>query len=152
MGETGRWSNRGFWLVVGLMAAASAVLLVLILLNRPGAERASEFTARDNLRTALAAAETVRDHEGTFAAASALRLRQAEPDLLFIDPDEASNNAEVISVLATDSMWAAAARAETGACFWLRVRPSRPTVYGRGGTDCSGEAASAAAPAAWPSP
>ncbi len=133
------------------MVAASAVLLVLILLNRPSAERASEFTARDNLRTALAAAETVRDQEGTFAAASALRLRQAEPDLLFIDPDEASNNAEVISVLATDSMWAAAARAETGACFGGRVRPGRPPVSGLG-PDCRGEAAGAAARAAWPSP
>ena len=151
MGAAARRSNRGFWLVVGLMAAASAVLLILILLNRPAAERASEFTARDNLRTALAAAETVRGQEGSFAAASAPRLRQAETDLLFIDPDEASNNAEVISVLATDSMWAAAARAETGACFWVRARPARPTVYG-GGTDCSGQAAGAAVPAAWPSP
>ncbi len=151
MGVSARTSNRGFWLVVGLMVAASAVLLVLILLNRPAAERASEFTARHNLRTALAAAETVRNQDGTFAAATALRLRQAEPDLLFIDPDESSNNAEVISVLATDSMWAAAARAETGACFWLRVGPGRTIVYGRG-TDCSGQAAGAAAPAAWPSP
>jgi hypothetical protein len=151
MRDSARTSNRRFWLVVGLMAAASAVLLVLILLNRPAAERASEFTARDNLRTALAAAESVRNQEGTFGAAGALRLRQAEPDLLFIDPDESSNNAEVISVLATDAMWAAAARAETGACFWLRVRPGRPTVYGRG-TDCSGNAAGAGPPAAWPAP
>jgi len=151
--STAEASNRGFWLVVGLMAAASVVLLVLILLNRPAAERASEFTARDNLRTALAAAEIVRDQEGTFTAASALRLRQAEPDLLFIDPDEASNNAEVISVLATDSMWAAAARAETGACFWVRARPDRSTAFGTG-TDCSGEAASTgrAGPEGWPSP
>ncbi|HVH52753.1 MAG TPA: hypothetical protein VNA32_01320 [Actinomycetota bacterium] len=151
VGDRTRASNRGFWLVVGLMAAASGVLLALILLNRPAAERASEFTARDNLRTALAAAESVREQEGTFGAASALRLRRAEPDLLFIDSDESSNNAEVISVLATDSMWAAAARAETGACFWLRVLPGGPTVYGRG-TNCSGQAAGAAAPAAWPSP
>jgi hypothetical protein len=147
MVDPARTSNRGFWSVVGLMAAASVVLLVLILLNRPAAQRASEFTARDNLRTA----ETLRDREGTFGAAGALRLRQAEPDLLFIDPDESSNNAEVISVLATDAMWAAAARAETGACFWLRVRPGRPTVYGRG-TDCSGNAAGIGTPAAWPAP
>jgi hypothetical protein len=151
MVDPARTSNRGFWLVVGPMAVAGTVLLVLILLNRPAAERASEFTARDNLRTALAAAESVRDLEGTFGAAGALRLRQAEPDLLFIDPDESSNNAEVISVLATDAMWAAAARAETGACFWLRVRPGRPAVYGRG-TDCSGNAAGVGAPAAWPAP
>jgi hypothetical protein len=151
MADSARTSNKGFWLIVGLMAGASVVLLILILLNRPAAGRASEFTARDNLRTALAAAETVREREGSFDAANALRLRQAQPDLLFIEPDESSNNAEVISVLAGDTMWAAAARAETGACFWLRVRPGGPVVYGRG-TDCSGQAAGVAAPAAWPSP
>jgi len=96
-------------------------------------------------------AVTLLHHDDPYAVAKALRLGQVELDVLFIYPDESSNNAEVISVLATDSLWAAAARAETGACFWLRVRPGRPTVYGRG-TDCSGQAAGAAAPAAWPSP
>jgi len=146
-------SNRGFWLVVGPLAAASALLVALILLNRPAAERASEFTARDNLRTALDAAEAVRQEEGTFGAATALRLRGVETDLLFIDPDQASNNSEVISVFASGSVWAAAARAETGACFWVRARPNRPTAYGTG-ADCSGEAASTgrAGPEGWPSP
>jgi hypothetical protein len=144
-----RASNRGFWLVVGPIVAASAPLLVLIVLNRPAAHRASEFAARHNLRTALTAAEAVRSAEGSFAAASALRTRQAEPDLLFIGPDEASNNPDVISVFANDSAWAAATRAETGTSFWLRARPDRPTVYG---SDCTGQAAAAAALAAWPSP
>lgn len=146
-------SNRAFWLVVGPLAAASAVLVVLIFLNRPSAERASEFTARDNLRTALAAAEAVRQEEGTFAAATALRLREVESDLLFIDPDQASNNSEVISVFASGAVWAAAARAETGACFWVQARPDRSTAFGTG-TDCSGEAASTgrSGPEGWPSP
>ncbi len=79
-----------------------------------------------------------------------------EPDYenqeqLFIDPDEASNNSEVISVLATDSLWAGAVRAETGACFWLRVRPGQQVVFGTG-SDCTGLAARAAEPSAWPSP
>jgi hypothetical protein len=151
MATRARMSNRGFWLVVGPIAGASVLLLVLILANRPAAHRASEFTARDNLRTALAAAQAVRRRDGSYAAATALRLRQVQPDLLFIDPDESSNNADVISVLATDSMWAAASRAETGACFWVRDRPDRGTEYGTG-TDCTGDAARTATPAAWPSP
>jgi len=151
--STAEASNRGFWLVVGPLAAVSTLLVALIFLNRPDAERASEFTARDNLRTALDAAEAVRQEEGTFAAATALRLREVESDLLFIDPDQASNNSEVISVFASGSVWAAAARAETGACFWVRARPDRSTAFGTG-TDCSGEAASTgrAGPEGWPSP
>jgi len=151
--STAEASNRGFWLVVAPLAAASALLVALIFLNRPAAERASEFTARDNLRTALDAAEAVRQEGGTFAAATALRLGEVESDLLFIDPDQASNNSEVISVFASGSVWAAAARAGTGACFWVRARPDRPTAFGTG-TDCSGEAASTrgAGPEGWPSP
>ena len=151
--STAEASNRSFWLVVAPLAAASALLVALIFLNRPAAERASEFTARDNLRAALDAAQAVRQEEGTFAAATALRLRGVETDLLFIDPDQASNNPEVISVFASGSVWAAAARAGTGACFWVRARPDRPTAFGTG-TDCSGEAASTrgAGPEGWPSP
>lgn len=144
-------SNRGFWTVLGVMGAASVVLLILILVNRPAAERATEFTARDNLRTALSLAETIRSQEGSFSQATALALRRADPDLLFIDPDEASNNSEVISVYASDPLWAAAVRAETGACYWLRIRPGGSPLFGSG-SDCTGLAARSGAPSAWPSP
>ena len=72
-------------------------------------------------------------------------------DLLLIDPDQSSNNPEVVSVLATDSAWTGSARAETGECFWIRLASTGGTVYGTG-TDCSAEEASAAPPATWPEP
>jgi hypothetical protein len=146
-----RTSNRGFWLVVGPMVVLSALLLVLILANRPVAERASEFTARHNLRTSLAAARAIERTTGTFAAADAIAMRVRASDLAFTDPDLSSNNPDVISVFATDRVWAAAARAETGACFWIRTGPSGAVQTGRG-TDCTGQAASTERPVAWPSP
>jgi hypothetical protein len=146
-----RPSNRGFWLVVGPMAVVSALLLVLILANRPAAERASEFTARHNLRTSLSSARAIERRTGTFAAADAIAMRVQASDLAFTDPDLSSNNPDVISVFATDRVWAAAARAETGACFWIRTDPSGDVQTGRG-SDCTAEAASSEAPAAWPSP
>jgi hypothetical protein len=144
-------SNRGFWYVVGPMVVVGAGLLVLIFANRPAAERASEFTARHDLRIALDGARAIRDRAGTFAAAGALGMRRQVSDLAFTDPDLASNNPEVISVYATDGLWAAAARAETGACFWIRTDAAGRTQTGRG-SDCTGEAASTEAPVAWPSP
>ncbi len=144
-------SNRGFWIVMIPIALLAGALLVLIVLNRPVAERASEFTARHNLRVSLDAAERIRRREGTFAAAGPVAMREAESDLAFIDPDLASNNPEVISVYATDALWAAAARAETGACFWIRADPGGHVEVGRG-SDCTGDAASTEAPMAWPSP
>lgn len=144
-------SNRGFWYVMAPIAVIGAALLVLIFANRPVAERASEFTARHNLRISLDAARAIRDREGTFAAAGTIAMRAEASDLAFTDPDLSSNNPEVISVYATGDVWAAAARAETGACFWIRTDATGDVVTGRG-SDCTGDAASTEAPAPWPSP
>jgi hypothetical protein len=144
-------SNRGFWLVVGPIVLVGAGLLALILTSRPSAERASEFTARHNLRISLDAARVIADREGTFAAAGTVAMRAAASDLAFTDPDLASNNPEVVSVYASDALWAAAARAETGACFWIRTDPVGHVETGRG-PDCTGDAASTGRPAVWPSP
>jgi hypothetical protein len=146
-----RAPNRGFWMVVVPMIAVSAVLLVLVLANRPVAEKASEFTARHSLRTSLQAARAIAREHGSLAAATTLAMRERLPDLAFTDPDLSSNNAEVVSVYASDALWAGAARAEDGACFWIRVDASGRVATGRG-SDCSGDAASTAAPIAWPSP
>jgi hypothetical protein len=133
------------------IAIVGSILLVLIFTNRPVAERASEFTARHNLRVSLEAAREIAEREGTLAAAGTVAMRDAVSDIAFTDPDLASNNPEVISVHATGSLWAAAARAETGACFWIRTDASGRVDTGRG-TDCTGDAASVGTPVAWPSP
>lgn len=146
-------SNRGFWMAMAPTAALGALLLVLILASRPAAERASEFIARDNLRTALRAASEVADREGSFAEAVPLALgsEAVADDLLFIDPDLASNDPDVVSVFATDELWAGAARADTGACFWIRVTQTGAQAVGTG-SECSGEAAAVMRPSTWPSP
>jgi hypothetical protein len=144
-------SNRGFWLVMAPIAVVGAALLLLIFTNRPAAERASEFTARHNLRISLDAARALARREGSLAAATTVAMRAEVSDLAFTDPDLASNNPEVISVYATDALWAAAARAETGACFWIRTDPTGQVQTGRS-PDCSGDAAAAGRPGAWPSP
>jgi hypothetical protein len=128
-----------------------AALLLLILTNRPAAERASEFTARHNLRISLGAARELAGRDGTLAAATTVAMRAEASDLAFTDPDLASNNPEVISVYATDALWAAAARAETGACFWIRTDPTGRVETGRG-SNCTGDAAATGRPVAWPSP
>jgi hypothetical protein len=149
--QRGAASNRGFWLVVVPVSVVGAALLILIFTNRPAAERASEFTARHNLRTSLAAARSIAERDGSFAAANTVGMRSEASDLAFTDPDLSSNNPDVISVYATDGLWAAAARAETGACFWIRTDRSGRVDTGRG-SDCTGDAASSGRPVAWPSP
>lgn len=129
------------------MGLAGILLVVLIVLFRP--RGGGEALVQSNLRAALAAARQVRQDGGSFAGATALRLRQAEPDLLFIDPDESSNDPGVISVFASPSVWAGAARSTSGTCYWIRATLDGSTTFGSG-TDCTGEAARAASGSAWP--
>ena len=146
-------SNRGFWKVVILMAAGGVLLLVLVFAFRPLARSGAVAYAQSNLRAAADAAQEVAEIDGSLADATALRMRDASTidDLLLIDPDTASNDPEIVSVYAQPDRWTGAARADTGACFWIRVEAGGGTVVGTG-TDCSAEEAAVAPPGDWPEP
>jgi hypothetical protein len=149
-------SNRGFWKVLLPLGVGGLLLVVLVLEFRPVARTGAVAYAQANLRRTAEAAERVAG-QGSLADADRLRLAAEGDvdDLLLIDPDQSSNDPEVVSVLATDGAWTGSARAETGECFWIRLQAgdgtAPGTVYGTG-TDCSADAASAARPGAWPEP
>jgi hypothetical protein len=149
-------SNRGFWKVVLPLVIGGILLVVLVLVFRPVARTGAVAYAQANLRRAADAAERLAS-EGSLADADreTLGAGGAVDDLLLIDPDQSSNDPEVVSVLATDAAWTGSARAETGECFWVRIAAgaggSLGTVYGTG-TDCSADEASTAEPGAWPEP
>ncbi len=150
-------SNRGFWQVMIPLGVAGIVLFVLVIVFRPVARTGAVAYAQANLRRAAEAAETVAAADGSLADATRQRMSDEGSinDLLLIDPDQSSNDPEVVSVLATEAAWTGSVRAETGECFWIRLRPRSEsgfgTVFGTG-TDCSSDAASAAEPSAWPEP
>ena len=139
------------------LVVAGVVLVALVIAFRPVARTGAVAFAQANLRKAAEAAETVATADGSLADATRQRLAAegSVDDLLLIDPDQSSNDPEVVSVLATDAAWTGSVRAETGECFWIRVRAASDsgfgTVFGTG-TDCSAEEASAATPRAWPEP
>jgi hypothetical protein len=146
-------SNRGFWLVIGGLVAGGILLVALVFAFRPFARSGAVAYAQSNLRLAASSAERHAGSEGSFAGATALALRQ-DPDLgdlLLIDPDTSSNDSEIVSVLATETTWTGAARADTGECFWIRLEGGAPTARGTG-TDCSAEEASVAPAGSWPEP
>jgi hypothetical protein len=124
---------------------------------RPVARTGAVAYAQANLRRAAEAAETVAAADGSLADATRQRMSDEDSidDLLLIDSDQSSNDPEVVSVLATEAAWTGSVRAETGECFWIRLRAGSGsgfgTVFGTG-SDCSAEAASAAEPSDWPEP
>jgi len=142
-------SNRGFWYVLLPMALGGLLLIALIIDFRPTVRRNADALVQSNLRAAMAAARDIRDAEGSFAAARPLRLREELPDLLFIDPDESSNEPGIVSVYADAQTWAGAARADTGECFWIRIGTTGDPELGTD-TDCSGDEVSIASGNGWP--
>lgn len=142
-------SNRGFWYVLLPMALGGLLLIGLIIAFRPTVRRNADALVQSNLRAAMAAARHIRDTEGSFTDARPLRLAEELPDLLFIDPDESSNEPGIVSVYAAADAWAGAARADTGECFWIRIGATGDPELGTG-TDCSGDEVSTASGNGWP--
>ena len=102
-----RRSNAGFWKIFFGLAAGGILLIALVFVFRPVARTGAVAYAQSNLRTVAEAAERVATDEGTLAAASRPRLEldPALSDLLLIDPDQASNDSEVVSVSAGEQAW-----------------------------------------------
>jgi hypothetical protein len=148
--------NRGFWKVFIGLAVGGILLVALVIAFRPVARTGAVAYAQSNLRKVAAAAERVRAQEGTFEDATRRRLAldgELE-DLLLIDPDQSSNDSEVVSVLAADGSWTGSARADTGECFWIRLEGAGGSLarFLGTGTDCSAEEASLADAGSWPEP
>lgn len=137
-----RRSNRGFWLVLGAILAASAILMVEIFANRPIAETIGR--AQHDLRVAETEARSVLEETGTFEAAVAEALDAAGLDagaLNVVGPDDASSGLGEVSVYADATTWAAAVSARPNACFYLKLVVGRDDPLYGVGTECTGREA-----------
>jgi hypothetical protein len=133
-----RGSNRGFWLVLGAILAASAILMVEIFANRPIAETIGR--AQHDLRVGETEARSVLDATGTFEAADADALDAAGLDdgaLNVVGPDEVSSGLGEVSVYADATTWAAAVSARPNACFYLKLVVGRDDPLYGVGTECT---------------
>jgi hypothetical protein len=144
--EPDRRPNRGFWVVAGTLLLGGLFLIVEIFANRPLANSIGH--AQDSLRRAQAAAEIVHSRTGSFEEADAEALSDDLPDLSFRSANEESFGLDVVSVSASDTVWAAAVQARPGACFYIRLGVGADPRFGAG-TECTGEAALLAAEPRW---
>lgn len=152
--ETGsaerRHPNRGFWLVLGTILAASAIIVVEIFANRPIANTIGR--AQHDLRIAEAEARAVLAETGSFEGADAESLAAAALDdgaLVVVGPDDVSSGLGEVSVYADVTTWAAAVSVRPNACFYLKlVAGGDDPLYGVG-TTCTGREALDARDARW---
>lgn len=138
--------NRSFWVIVGTIAAAGVFLVVEIMAHRPLANQIG--LAQESLRSAQREAAAIRSETGGFAEADVAALDEALPTLTFRPSTEPSTGVHVVSVSASEHLWAAAVQARPGACFFLRLELGEDPRYGAG-AGCTGEAALAADQPRW---
>ena len=145
-----RGSNRGFWLVLGTILAASAIVVVEIFANRPIANDIGR--AQHDLEVAQAQAMSVLASTGTFEGADAASLDDAALDdgaLGAVGPDEESSGLGEISVYADATTWAAAVSARPNGCFYLKLVVGRGDPLYGSGTTCTAREALDARDSRW---
>jgi hypothetical protein len=141
-----RRSNRGFWLVAGSLLLASVFMLVEIFANFGMKDTVAH--AEHTLRGVQAAAERIRDADGSLAAADQIRLATMEPTFSYVAGDDVAHGLDQVSVATAGSAWAAAVEVRPGACFYLHLLADGRVFYGAG-TVCTGREALQATDPRW---
>ena len=106
--------------------------------------RAQDRAAQSTDRIAQSAAMVVFADYADFAQVTTARVRAAEPGLTWVAGNVASTNEQTASAGAnsTGTEWGAAARSDSGECFYIRLRKNNSTLYGRSTTaTCTGDSA-----------
>jgi hypothetical protein len=144
--------NRRFFLVAVPIFVVAVGLVVAYLVLRPTIRRNAAILVESKLEVVVGIVREVRAVDGGLGAATAERMDEAAPeDMGFQAADNPSDEPLAVSVLATDEVWTGAARADSGACYFVRILTSE--VVERGtipGSDCTAIAASTASAPGWP--
>jgi hypothetical protein len=143
---TRRGGGRGFWMVAGALALGCVLLVTQIFANLSIKETIAH--AQHTLLLARAEANEVLANTGSYAGASPQRLATEEPSLTYRSADEPSTGLNDVSVAASPTVWAAAVRAASDACFTIRLEAGGEVRYGAG-EECTGSAALGASAPRW---
>ena len=144
--------NRRFFLVAVPIFVVAVGLVVAYLVMRPTIRRNAADLVESKLEIVVGVVDDVRSAEGSLGAATAAHLDEVAPDEFgFQGPDDPSDEPLVVSVLATDGVWSGAARADSGACYFVRLTASGATQRGTiPGNDCTARTASTTDAPGWP--
>ena len=141
-----RGSRRGFWVVLGALVFAGIFVLIEIFANFGVKDTIAH--AEHSLRLAEAAADRVKQADGSYAGADDVRLTTVEPTLQWNPGDAPSDGLQSVSVATAGSAWGAAVQARPGACFYLHLTDDGSVLYGVG-TVCTGQEALQASDPRW---
>jgi hypothetical protein len=141
-----RAGGRGFWVVLAALAFASVFMVVEIFANFGVKDTIAH--AEHSLDVARAAADQVKEADGSYGDADHLRLAAVEPSLQWVPGAEQSTGLDQVSVATSGAAWGAAVEARPGACFYLHLTSAGAVFYGVG-TVCTGQEALQASDPRW---
>ena len=152
-----RDEDEGFTLIeLMVVVLIIAILIAIAIPTFLGARaRAQNRAAQSSLRNALTAAKTMYTDTNNYTSAdsSSTGLSTVEPSLQYVAAAVASTGPKVVSVAAgggSGTTWSAAAKSDSGNCYWIKDVSTGPgTTFGSGAT-CTGTAADAAAGSTFP--
>lgn len=142
-----RHTNRGFWMVAGVMALGAVVLLVEIFANRPMVNAISR--TENDLKVALRTANGIYADGATFTAADAEGLADADDARTYVDADRSATSPGTVSIYASGDTWAAASPTAQGTCFYLKQVAGEDTLYLVADGACTGNEALGATETQW---
>lgn len=144
--------NRRFFLVAVPIFVVAVGLVVAYLVMRPTIRKNAAILIESKLEVVVGVVEEARRVDGSLGAATPERMDEAAPeDMGFQGPENASDEPLVVSVLATDEVWTGAARADSGACYFVRILASGAIERGTiPGNECMASVASTAEAPGWP--
>ena len=111
-----------------------------------GTFRALDEEARNAATNALGLAQGIFADTGSFEGAGPSQLTALQPSLIFVDGP--STSPAIVSIEASEAVWAAAVMGPSGECYWIRAVAEASVTYGTGRA-CTGPDADRADARAW---